>query len=136
MDVLAIPFLLFVGALLALQAAANVQLSSAMASPFAASTLQLGIGAVLMLSLTVLAGSLGAFDLVAETEPWALVGGLGSAIYITSGIVLFPRLGAVVTVGLWVAGQMPVPTEYDTELFRRIRAFHGAPAGPDGQDLT
>jgi bacterial/archaeal transporter family-2 protein len=106
MDVLAIPFLLFVGALLAVQAAANVQLSSAMASPFAASTLQLGIGAALMLSLTVLAGSLGAFDLVAETEPWALVGGLGSAIYITSGIVLFPRLGAVVTVGLWIAGQM------------------------------
>ncbi len=37
---------------------------------------------------------------------------------------------------LWVAGQMPVPAEYDTELFRRIRAFHGVPAGPGGQDLT
>jgi transporter family-2 protein len=31
---------------------------------------------------------------------------LASALYIVSGIVLFPRLGAVVTVGLFIAGQM------------------------------
>ncbi len=45
MEAFAIPFLLFVGALLAVQAAANVQLSTATGSPFGASTLQLGIGA-------------------------------------------------------------------------------------------
>lgn len=39
-------------------------------------------------------------------EPWHLIGGPGSAIYITAGILLFPRLGAVVTVGLFIAGQM------------------------------
>ena len=38
MEALAIPFLLAVGALLALQAAANVQLSAALGSPFTAST--------------------------------------------------------------------------------------------------
>jgi bacterial/archaeal transporter family-2 protein len=106
MEAFAIPFLLFVGALLAVQAAANVQLSAAMASPFAASTLQLGIGAGLLLVLAAAVGSLGAFGLLDQVEPWALLGGLGSSIYITSGIVLFPRLGAVVTVGLWIAGQM------------------------------
>ena len=46
MEAFAIPFLLFVGALLAVQAAANVQLSTATGSPFGASTLQLGIGAI------------------------------------------------------------------------------------------
>ncbi len=51
MEALAIPFLLLVGALLAVQAAANVQLSAAMASPFGASTLQLGIGAAVLLAL-------------------------------------------------------------------------------------
>ena len=102
----AVPFLLLVGSLLALQAAANVQLSAAMASPFGASTLQLGIGAALLLLLAALGGSLGALELVGQAEPWELAGGLGSAIYITSGILLFPRLGAVVTVGLWIAGQM------------------------------
>ncbi len=101
-----IPFLFLVGALLAVQAAANVQLSSATGSPIGASTLQLGIGALLLLAATAVAGSLGAFADVDRAEVWHLVGGLGSAIYITSGIVLFPRLGAVLTVGLWIAGQM------------------------------
>ena len=31
----------------------------------------------------------------------------------------------------WVAGRLPVPRPYDTDLFRRLRTFHGlgAPAG-------
>jgi hypothetical protein len=91
MEAFAVPFLLFVGALLALQAAANVQLSTATGSPFGASTLQLGIGAALLLAATAVVGSLDAFGLLAEAEPWHLIGGLGSAIYIISGIVLFPR---------------------------------------------
>jgi transporter family-2 protein len=102
----AIPFLLFVGALLAVQAAANVQLSTATGSPFAASTLQLGIGATLLLAAAAVAGSLGAFGDLGDAEPWHLVGGLASALYITSGILLFPRLGAILTVGLWIAGQV------------------------------
>jgi transporter family-2 protein len=106
LEAFAIPFLLLTGSLLAVQAAANVQLSSAMASPFGASTLQLGIGAVLLLALTALAGSLGALGLLREAEPWQLLGGLGSALYITAGILLFPRLGALVAVGLFIGGQM------------------------------
>jgi transporter family-2 protein len=106
MEAFAIPFLLFVGSLLAMQAAANVQLSTATGSPFGASTLQLAVGSSLLLVAAAVAGSLDAFALLGDAEPWHLTGGLGSAIYITSGIVLFPRLGAVVTVGLWIAGQM------------------------------
>jgi transporter family-2 protein len=106
MEALAIPFLLLVGGLLSVQAAANVQLSAAMASPFAASTLQLGIGAGLLVALATLGGSIGAFALLEHAEPWQLAGGLGSAVYITAGILLFPRLGALVTVGLFIAGQM------------------------------
>ncbi len=101
-----IPFLFFVGTLLAIQAAANVQLSSATGSPFGASTLQLGIGALLLLVATAVAGSVGAFGGLGDAEAWHLIGGLASALYITSGILLFPRLGAVLTVGLWIAGQM------------------------------
>jgi transporter family-2 protein len=108
MQILAIPFLLFVGALLSVQAGANVQLSTATRSPLGASALQLSLGATLLLGLTALVGTLGAFDLIGDVEPWHLVGGLGSAVYITAGILLFPRLGAVVTVGLFIAGQMLV----------------------------
>jgi bacterial/archaeal transporter family-2 protein len=77
-----------------------------MASPLGASTLQLGLGAVLLLALAVVGRSLGALVLLDQAEPWHLVGGLGSAVYITAGILLFPRLGALVTVGLFIAGQM------------------------------
>jgi bacterial/archaeal transporter family-2 protein len=106
MKAFAIPFLLAVGGLLAVQAGANVQLSAAMRSPFAASTLQLAIGAAVLVVAAAVAGSLGAFGLIGDVRPAELVGGLGSAVYITAGIVLFPRLGAVVTVGFLIAGQM------------------------------
>jgi bacterial/archaeal transporter family-2 protein len=106
MEALAVPFLLLVGSLLAVQAAANVQLSTAMTSPFGASALQLGIGAALLVALAAAAGSLGAVELLGDAEPWTLTGGLGSAIYITAGILLFPRIGALVAVGLFIAGQM------------------------------
>jgi bacterial/archaeal transporter family-2 protein len=106
MDSFAVPFLLFVGSLLALQAAANVQLSTAVGSPFGASALQLAIGALALLALTVAVGTVGAFGLIDEVRPWHLVGGIGSAVYITAGILLFPRLGALVAVGLFIAGQM------------------------------
>jgi transporter family-2 protein len=106
MEALVIPALLLVGCLLAVQAAANVQLSSAMQSPVAASTLQLGVAAGLLLGVAAAAGVLGALAALDTAEPWSLVGGLGSAVYITAGIVLFPRLGALMTVGLFITGQM------------------------------
>jgi bacterial/archaeal transporter family-2 protein len=106
MEALAIPFLLFVGSLLALQAGANVQLSGAVGSPIGASTLQLAIAAGLLLALTAVLGTLGAFGALTDAEPAHLWGGIGSAVYITAGILLFPRLGALVAVGLFIAGQM------------------------------
>ena len=75
-------------------------------SPFGASTVQLGIGAALLLALSALAGSLGVLGQLGDAEPWQLAGGLASALYITAGILLFPRLGALVAVGLFIAGQM------------------------------
>jgi bacterial/archaeal transporter family-2 protein len=106
MEQIAVPGLLLVGGLLALQAAANVQLSAAIGSPFAASTLQLLIGAALLVVAALPLGALAALGPLDDVEPWHLVGGVGSAVYITAGILLFPRLGAVVAVGLFIAGQM------------------------------
>jgi transporter family-2 protein len=106
MEAVAIPFLLLVGALLALQAGANVQLSTALGGPLGAAAVQLTIGAALLIALAAAAGTLGAAGLLDDVTAWHLVGGLGSAIYITAGIVLFPRLGALATVALFVAGQM------------------------------
>lgn len=83
-----------------------MQLSGAVGNPIGASALQLTIGAGLLLALAAAAGTLGAFDALGDAEAWHLWGGVGSAAYITAGILLFPRLGALVAVGLFIAGQM------------------------------
>ena len=112
MHTFAIPFLLLVGGLLALQAAANVQLSAAAGSPAAGATLQLAVGATVLLAVAAVAGTLTALTL--DAPLWHLLGGLGSALYISAGILLFPRLGAVLTVGLLIAGQMLASLAIDT----------------------
>jgi transporter family-2 protein len=106
MEALAVPTLLLIGALLALQAGANVQLSTALGNPVGASALQLAIAAALLVALAAVGGGLSTAARLDDLAVWHLVGGLGSAVYITSGILLFPRLGAVTTVGLFIAGQM------------------------------
>jgi bacterial/archaeal transporter family-2 protein len=101
-----IVLLLIVGGLLSVQAAANVQLSRALLSPSGAAALQLAIASVLLVGATMAVGAPGTFGMLPGVPAWHLLGGLGSAVYITAGILLFPRLGAVVTVGLFIAGQM------------------------------
>ncbi|RDI32155.1 DMT family transporter [Lentzea flaviverrucosa] len=97
---------LLVGCLLAVQASANLQLTKAAGTPYGASALQLGLAAVLLTVLAAATGTIGAVALVPDVEPWHLAGGLASPLYITSGILLFPRLGALAAVGLFVTGQM------------------------------
>ncbi|MCQ6553758.1 DMT family transporter [Streptomyces sp. C10-9-1] len=97
---------LLVGCLLAVQASVNLQLNSAVGTPYGASTIQLGVATGLLLVLAVGAGALGALGKLPDVEPWQLLGGLASPLYITSGILLFPRLGALAAVGLFVTGQM------------------------------
>ncbi|MDX8142037.1 DMT family transporter [Lentzea sp. BCCO 10_0061] len=97
---------LLVGCLLAVQASANLQLTKAAGTPYGASALQLGLAAAVLAVLAVATGTIGAVALVPDVEPWHLLGGLASPLYITSGILLFPRLGALAAVGLFVTGQM------------------------------
>jgi bacterial/archaeal transporter family-2 protein len=106
METLLIPLTLALGALLAVQAGANLQLAAAMRSPIGASTAQLAVGTVALVALAAVAGTLGAVGLLPDAEPWHLAGGFASALYITAGILLFPRLGALTAVGLFIAGQM------------------------------
>jgi transporter family-2 protein len=106
METIFIPLALLAGGLLPIQAGANAQLSKSVASPFAATTLQLSVGATVLLLITTLAGSLAALAGLSDVPWWHAIGGLASALYVVSGILLFPRLGAVVTVGLFIAGQM------------------------------
>lgn len=106
METLFVPMALVAGGLLAVQAGANAQLSKAVGSPFAATTLQLAIGTGLLFLVALFTGTVAVLGAVPQAEWWHLIGGTASAVYVVSTIVLFPRLGAVVSVGLFIAGQM------------------------------
>lgn len=106
MEALFAPLSLVAGSLLAVQAGANAQLSKATGSPFAATTIQVLIAGTLLLLVAVASGTLSAFGGLAAVPWWHQTGGIATAIYVASTILLFPRLGAVVTVGLFIAGQM------------------------------
>jgi bacterial/archaeal transporter family-2 protein len=106
METFFVPLALIVGGLLAVQAAANMQLSKAAGSPLTASTVQIAVATAVLLAVTLLGGRVPALSLLPGIPWWHWLGGLGTAIYITSTILLFPRLGAVVSVGLFIAGQM------------------------------
>lgn len=106
METLFVPLALVAGALLAVQAGANAQLAKAVGSPFAATALQLSVGAGILLMVALLTGTLAALAALPRAEWWHAIGGLASAFYVVSAILVFPRLGAVVSVGLFIAGQM------------------------------
>jgi transporter family-2 protein len=114
MDALFIPTALVAGGLLAVQAGANAQLSKATGSPFAATTLQLIVGTAALLLVALLTGTLSALSQLPHVTWWHAIGGTASAFYVVSTILLFPRLGAVVTVGLFIAGQMLASFALDT----------------------
>jgi transporter family-2 protein len=97
---------LLAGSLLAVQASSNLQLTKTVGTPFGASTVQLSVAAALLVVLAVATGAVGSVGHAWDVPVWQLLGGLASPIYITSGILLFPRLGALTAVALYVTGQM------------------------------
>ncbi|GAA4187943.1 DMT family transporter [Microbispora amethystogenes] len=97
---------LLTGCLLAVQASVNLQLNKAVGTPYGASTLQLSVAAAVLALLAITVGAIGAVRLAPGVPFWHLLGGLASPLYITSGILLFPRLGALAAAGLFVTGQM------------------------------
>lgn len=106
MEATFVPLSLIAGSLLAVQAGANIQLGKATGSPLAATTLQLALAGVLLVVAATATGSLGALAALPAATWWHALGGTASAFYVVATILLFPRLGAVVSVGLSIAGQM------------------------------
>jgi bacterial/archaeal transporter family-2 protein len=113
MEALFVPLSLLAGGLLAVQAGANTQLSKATGSPFAATTIQVVIAGGLLLVVAAATWTILSFGALPTVPWWHAIGGIATAIYVASTILLFPRLGAVMTVGLFIAGQMLVSLGLD-----------------------
>ena len=89
---------LFVGGLLTVQASANLQLTTAVGTPYGAATLQLWVAAGLLGLLAALVGGLPALTRVADVPWWFLLGGLASPLYITSITVSGPAVRTTVAI--------------------------------------
>jgi len=98
------------GGFIAIQAPVNAELSRGLGLPVAAAAASFFSGAVILAVVTaVLAQVQGATLNWRAPAPWLfVVGGAMGAAYVTSAILLVPRLGAAATMGLIIAGQLLV----------------------------
>jgi transporter family-2 protein len=107
MEILLVVIALAAGALLPLQAAINAALRGYVGRPEWAAVVSFAVG-LLGLLAWVAAARQPAPGLAAlgRAPWWAWIGGLLGAAYVTSVILLTPRLGVTATLGLAVAGQL------------------------------
>jgi transporter family-2 protein len=96
------------GALIAFQAPINTQLSRGLGMPLAAAFVSFLAGSVLlMVAVLVMSRVQGVAPNFKAPAPWLFVGGgLLGAMYVTTAILLIPRLGAAALMAFLVTGQL------------------------------
>lgn len=97
------------GAMMPTQAAINNKLADAVDSPILAAFVSFFVGTVGLLVYLVISGvSLSNLASAKNVPAVAWIGGLLGAFFVTSAVVLVPRLGVALTFSLIIAGQMIV----------------------------
>lgn len=112
-------FMLFgvlAGIILANQNPVNAYLRVFVISPYVASLISFSIGTLYIGIVTLATGHplLPTGAQIAANPWWLWLGGVIAAIYLTSNILLFPKLGAVQTVILPILGQVLMGTVIDS----------------------
>jgi len=99
---------LLAGALVSYQAGANAMLGRAIGHPLWATVVSLSVSLLVampvMLVMRVPAPNVGAA--AAQLPAWAWLGGIAGVIYVTSALLLTPRMGATNFIVCVVAGQI------------------------------
>lgn len=94
------------GAMLPVQAGLNAKVGKALESPVHASFLSFVIGAVALVLYLLVTRQPAQWQQWREVPAVAWSAGVFGAVYVTITILAFPRLGAPLTFGLIVAGQL------------------------------
>lgn len=98
---------LVVGCLLPIQASINAKLGTFLKAPLMAALVNFMVGGFILLSVLLLSKTPNNLVLAIKNAPaHAWIGGVLGSIYVTSIIFLIPRLGAALSFGLIVAGQL------------------------------
>lgn len=101
-----IALVILAGALLPVQAGMNTRIGKALESPAHASLLSFCVGTAALALYLLLTRQPAQWQQWRDIPPYAWLGGVLGAVYITISIMAFPRLGAPLTFGLIVAGQL------------------------------
>jgi transporter family-2 protein len=96
------------GACIAIQAPINADLARGLGSAIAAAAASFLAGAVALAGLTAASGMAGGtWPQFGAPRPWLyVVGGLLGSVYVTTAILLAPRIGVAAVMGLAIAGQL------------------------------
>ena len=94
------------GAMAAVQAVVNARLRHAVSSPFQVALLSFGVGTLALIGIVAATGRSFAGASFASVPWWAWTGGLLGAGYITTAVVVAPRIGALALMALVIAGQL------------------------------
>ncbi|MDR3190140.1 MAG: DMT family transporter [Lactobacillaceae bacterium] len=107
---------LLAGFMLANQNPINADLKTVVGSPFGAATISFAVGTLFLgvLALTTEHALLPSGAFISSHPAWIWLGGLLGGVYLTSNVLLFPRLGAIQTVILPIMGQIIMGTLIDT----------------------
>lgn len=98
---------LLAGAVVPLQAGANAALGRSLGHPLWATLVSLAVSALAGLAVLAILRVPGADVAMAAKGPaWSWLGGVFGVVYITTALILAPRLGAGAFMGAVVAGQM------------------------------
>ena len=104
-------FLLFValvaGAVLPVQTAVNNKMAVTVGSPVLGALVSFAVGTLSILIYSIASGeSLASIPDSKDAPLIAWIGGLLGAFFVTSTIILLPRIGVAMTISLIIAGQM------------------------------
>ncbi|WP_372753194.1 DMT family transporter [Labilibaculum sp.] len=98
---------LLVGSLLPLQASLNAKLGSFLKAPLMAALVNFMVGAFILLMVIIGSRTPNNLMLAVKQAPaYAWIGGLLGCIYVSFIIILVPRLGAALSFGLIIFGQL------------------------------
>lgn len=108
---LCLPFI--AGALLPLQAGINGQLAKQVSSVLAAATISFAVGLVGLLLLVLAQREVPSLSALRGLTWWHWSGGLLGAFFITTAAFAGPRIGALLFMGLVLAGQLAMAMALD-----------------------
>lgn len=97
---------IIIGALMPVQAGINAELTRFLKHPFLGAFLSLIVGAFAVSVFIFFSGGFGELKRLPETPPQLLLGGILSALFVSSSMILIPRLGATAMVGSFITGQL------------------------------